>query len=290
MADFQLQDKASTGASRRRFDPWLVGAAVFFVAAAALSAAPALKAGPVTLAGLLLLLGVAGVAVLGLVAIKGSAAGGNDVDQAEGFLDALSEPAALAAADGRLLAANLAWREVMGEQRRLPKGVAGSSLFAALVQARKGEMAQAVLRAGGVDHTAKVSRLAGGRLLIRLTPIVEAAPVAETLTPIAIPERAVPPPSSLDAFAGASPFGAALLEGLEPFKSRVLETNPALTTMTGGKAGVVFGDLIDPASRNEAETRLSEGRAGPFEVRLARDPSRIAHLYLYAPKAAWWPT
>jgi two-component system cell cycle sensor histidine kinase/response regulator CckA len=141
MADFQLQDKASTGASRRRFDPWLVGAAIFFVAAAALSAAPALKAGPVTLAGLLLLLGVAGVAVLGPGGHQRLGPRGNDVDQAEGFIDALSEPAALAAADGRLLAANLAWREVMGEQRRLPKGVAGSSLFAALVQARKGEMA-----------------------------------------------------------------------------------------------------------------------------------------------------
>jgi len=281
MADFQLQDKASTGASRRRFDPWLVGAAVFFVAAAAFSAAPALKAGPVTLAGLLLLLGVAGVAILGLVAIRGSAAGGNDTDQAEGFIDALSEPASLAAPDGRLLAANLAWREVMGEQRRLPKGVAGSSLFAALVQARKGEMAHGVLRASGVDHTAKVSRLAGGRLLIRLTPIVEPERVVETLAPAPVAERAAPPPTTLDAFAGASPFGAALLEGLDPFKSKVLEVNPALTTMTGGKPGMVFGDLIDTASRAEAETRLNEGKAGPFEVRLARDQTRIAHLYLY---------
>ena len=281
MADFQLQDKASTGASRRRFDPWLAGAAVFFVAAAAFSAAPALKAGPTTLAGLLLLLGVAGVAILGLVAIKGSGAGSSDVDQAEGFLDALSESAALAAADGRLLAANPAWREVMGDQRRLPKGVAGSSLFAALVQARKGQMAEGVLRAGGVDHTAKVSRLDGGRLLIRLTPVAPAEPVAEQSIPSPVVERAPPPPTSLDAFAGASPFGAALLEGLEPFKSRILETNPALVTMTGAQAGGVFGDLIDPASRADAETRLNEGRAGPFEVRLARDPSRIAHLYLY---------
>ncbi|AAK23062.1 response regulator [Caulobacter vibrioides] len=281
MADLQLQDKVSTGAPRRRFDPWLVGAAVFFVAAAALSAAPALKAGPTTLAGLLLLLGVAGVAVLGLVAIRGSALSGGDADQAEGFIEALAEPAALAAADGRVLAANGPWREVMGEQRRLPKGVAGSSLFAALVQARQGQMAEGMLSAGGTDYTAKVSRLAGGRLMIRLAPIVVAEPVVEDASPAPVAERAAPPPSSLDAFAGASPFGAALLEGLEPFTSRVLETNPALTTMTGAKAGVLFGDLIDAASRAEAETRLNEGRAGPYEVRLARDPSRIAHLYLY---------
>ncbi|WP_297506383.1 cell cycle histidine kinase CckA [uncultured Caulobacter sp.] len=281
MADFQLQDKAPPGAARRRFDPWLAATAVFFIGAAVLSAAPALKAGPATLAGLLLLLGVAGVAILGLVAIRGSALGGQDADQAEGFIEALSEPAALAAADGRLLAANPAWRAVMGEARRLPRGVAGSSLFAALVQARQGQMAEGVLRAGGVDHTAKVSRLAGGRLLIRLTPIVATEAAAEPTAPALEAERAPPPPKSLDAFAGASPFGAALLDGLEPFTSRVLETNPALTTMTGGKAGVVFGDLIDAGSRAEAETRLNEGRAGPYEVRLARDPGRIAHLYLY---------
>jgi two-component system cell cycle sensor histidine kinase/response regulator CckA len=281
MVDTQLQDKVSAGAPRRRFDPWLVGAAVFFVAAAALSAAPALKAGPTTLAGLLLLLGVAGVSVLGLVAIRGSALSGGDADQAEGFIEALGEPAALAAADGRVLAANAPWRDVMGDRRRLPKGVAGSSLFAALVKARKGEMAEGVLSAGGIDYTAKVSRLAGGRLLIRLALSVMAAPVVEDSSPAPVTERAPPPPSALDAFAGASPFGAALLEGLEPFTSRVLETNPALTTMTGAQAGVVFGDLIDAASRAEAETRLNEGRAGPYEVRLARDPARIAHLYLY---------
>jgi two-component system cell cycle sensor histidine kinase/response regulator CckA len=284
MADYQLQDKASTGAARRRFDPWLAGAAIFFVAAAALSAAPALKAGPTTLAGLLLLLGVAGVAVLGLVAIKGSnaASAANDVDQAEGFIEALSEAAALAAPDGRLLSANAAWRILMGEQRRLPNGPAGAGLFAALVQARKGEMAEGALNAGGADYAAKVSRLAGGRLLIRLSPVAVAVPVAETLAPAPVVEQAsASQTNSLDAFAGASPFGAALLEGLEPFNSRILETNPALTAMTGAKAGVVFGDLIDAASRADAETRLNEGKAGPFEVRLARDATRIVHLYLY---------
>ena len=281
MADLHLQDKALAGARRRRFDPWLVGAAVFFLAAAGFAAAPALKAGPATLAGLLLLLGVAGVAVLGLVAIRGSAAAGDDSDQADAFIEALSEPAGLAAPDGRVLSANGPWRALMGPQRRLPKGVAGSSLFAALVQARNGEMAEGVLRAGGVDHTAKVSRLAGGRLLIRLTPIAAPEPAAEPIAPAPAAERAAPPPNSLDAFAGASPFGAALLEGLEPFKSRVLEANPALTAMTGAKAGMTFGDLIDAASRAEAETRLAEGRAGPYEVRLARDATRIAHLYLY---------
>ncbi len=281
MADLHLQDKALAGAGRRRFDPWLAGAALFFLAAAGFSAAPALKAGPATLAGLLLLLGVAGVAVLGLLAIRGTAQSGDDSDQAETFIAALSEPASLAAPDGRVLAANAAWRGLMGSQRRLPKGVAGAGLFAAMIQARNGEMAEGAVRAGDADHLAKVSCLPGGRLLIRLSPIATPEPVAEPAAPAPAAERAAPPPNTLDAFAGASPFGAALLEGLEPFTSRVLEANPALTTMTGAKAGVVFGDLIDAASRADAETRLAEGRAGPYEVRLARDATRIAHLYLY---------
>ena len=88
------------GAARRRFDPWLAAAAIFFLAAAGFSAAPALKAGPSTLAGLLLLLGVAGVAVLGLLAIRGTAQSGDDSDQAETFITALSEPASLAAPAG----------------------------------------------------------------------------------------------------------------------------------------------------------------------------------------------
>ena len=39
--------------------------------------------------------------------------------------------------------------------------------------------------------------------------------------------------------------------------------------------------LAQARQDSEAAARLAEGKAGPFEVRLARDPSRIAHLYLY---------
>ena len=43
-----------------------------------------------------------------------------------------------------------------------------------------------------------------------------------------------PPPKVLDAFAAASPFGAALLEGEDPFESRIVEANPALRAVAGG--------------------------------------------------------
>ncbi|PVM93338.1 cell cycle histidine kinase CckA [Caulobacter endophyticus] len=275
MAETPAKDMTAT---RRRADPLIWGAAIFFVLAAGFATAPALRAGPATLAGLLLLAGVAGVAILGLVAIRASAAHDNGVDVVDSFIDALGEPAALTAADGRILVSNQAWRDTLGEARRLPKD---ASLFSALVRARKGEAAEGVVVVAGQDRVALAARVAGGRLLVRLPAVVE--PVAAPLPPVApVVAQAAPPPRALDAFSGASPFGAALLEGLDPFNSKVLEANPALSAMAGAvRPGMALGELIDPPSRAEAETRLAEGKAGPFEVRLARDPSRIAHLYLY---------
>ena len=269
---------------KRRPDLLIWGAAVFLVLAAVFAAAPALRAGPATLAGLLLLGGVAGVAILGLVAIRASTSvQDQEPEGGEAFLDALSEPAALTAADGRILAANAAWVETAGDARRLPKGAAGAGLFAALVKARNGERAQGVLVIAGAERQAEAARLRGGRLLVRLPIVIEKEVVVAAAAPApAIAQAAPAAPRTLDAFSGASPFGAALLEGLDPFNSRILEANPALAAMMGPvPAGTIFGALIDPPSRSDAEGRLAEGKAGPFEVRLARDPTRIAHLYLY---------
>ena len=285
MKDFGATD--SVGAKRRP-DLLIWGAAIFLVLAAAFAAAPALRAGPATLAGLLLLGGVAGVAILGLVAIRASTAVTDpEPEGAELFVDALSEPAALTAADGRILAANAAWAQAVGDARRLPKGAAGAGLFAALVKARdgaKGEggRADGTLVIGGHERRAEAARLRGGRLLVRLPTVIEKEVFVPTAAPAPVISQSAPAPRTLDAFSGASPFGAALLDGLDPFNSRILEANPALTAMAGAvPAGTLFGALIDPPSRAEAETRLAEGKAGPFEVRLARDPTRIAHLYLY---------
>ena len=275
-----MTETSMKDAGKRRPDFLIWGAAVFLVMAAVFAAAPALKAGPATLAGLLLLGGVAGVAILGLVAIRASTnVQEQEAEGVESFIEALSEPAALTAADGRVLAANAAWAQTVGEARRLPKGAAGAGLFAALVKARTGERADGVLLIDGRERRAEASRLRGGRLLVRLPVVIEAAVGPIAAVPATTLADAAPAPRTLDAFSGASPFGAALLEGLDPFKSRVLEANPALTAMAGpAPAGTLFGALIDPPSRAEADTRLAEGKAGPFEVRLARDPTRIAHL------------
>ena len=46
----------------------------------------------------------------------------------------------------------------------------------------------------------------------------------------------------LDAFAAASPFGAALLEGEDPFESTIVEANPTLAAAPGyGGVGSTFG-------------------------------------------------
>ena len=263
---------------RKRFDLLAVMAAGFFLLAVALAALPAMNAGPATAAGLLLLVGLAGVAFLGLMAFRASSRPAQDEDATERFLAALPEAAAVAGADGRILVCNPAWTEAVGALPRLPKS--GGGLFGALVKARRGETTTATLKLADGEHAACVAPLGQGRFLVRLTdgagePLRIAS---DTHSPVI---RGVAP-ETLDAFASASPFGAALLDGEEVFGAKILEVNPALTAMTAGKAveNATFGDLIAPASHLDAGLGAAEGASGPFEVRLAHDPTRIAHLYL----------
>ncbi|MBS0363852.1 MAG: response regulator [Proteobacteria bacterium] len=275
-------------ARKGRFEPLTAAAVVFFLIAVAFAAAPALKAGVTTLAGLLLLIGLAGVACLGLFVLRDSSELPAEADGgAEQLVDALSEPAAIAASDGKVQASNAAWKSTIGLGPRLPKtGTSATSLFFALSAARRGEIAHAVIKVAGAEHEAQVSPLGARRFLVRLTgPGVGALalpPAAmEVLT--AFTGAKPPPPKVLDAFAAASPFGAALLEGEDPFEALIVEANPALKAVAGGgEKGQVFGALIEPASRADAAQKLaqSQGSGAPVEVRLAHDPARIAHLYL----------
>jgi len=193
----------------------------------------------------------------------------------EAILDALPEPAAAAAVEGRILAANGPWRELLGRSGRLP---AAPSLYAALAAARRGEPGEGRLMAGGEERTARVSAVGERLLLIRL-----AEPVANH--PEAAPSRAsaehLAAPATLDVLAAASPFGAALLDGPDPFTAKVVQANPALEAMARGKKllGHSLAHLIDPKSRKEAAERLA-GKPGPVEVKLVGEPARTAQLYL----------
>jgi two-component system cell cycle sensor histidine kinase/response regulator CckA len=279
----------------RKTDPLIALAVLFFLLAVAFAAAPLLNRGPETLAGSLLLFGLAGVCCLGLFVLRGAAEEPVETEVgAETFLAALDEPAAVVAPDGRLLTTNPAWREAMGAAPRLPKsGAAASSLFGALAAARRGELGRAALKTGGQERDALVSPIGPRRFLVRLTgrgngPLALPSSAMEVLNAVA--SAKAPPPKVLDAFAAASPFGAALLEGEDPFEAKIIEANHALAQLApGGEAGQVFGRLIEPASRLDAGLRLDQVRDGhtPLEVRLAHDPTRIAHLYLSQSGGRW---
>ncbi|WP_293476234.1 cell cycle histidine kinase CckA [Phenylobacterium sp.] len=279
----------------RKTDPLIALAVLFFLLAVAFAAAPLVNRGPETLAGSLLLFGLAGVCCLGLFVLRGTVEEPVETEVgAEVFLSALDEPAAVAAPDGRLLTTNPAWREAMGSAPRLPKsGAAASSLFGALAAARRGELGRASLKTGGQEREAMVSPIGPRRFLVRLTgrgsgPLALPSSAMEVLNAVA--GAKAPPPKVLDAFAAASPFGAALLEGEDPFEARIVEANPALAQLApGGEAGQEFGRLIEPASRLDAALRIDQAREGhtPLEVRLAHDPTRIAHLYLSQSGGRW---
>src|ERR1700722_2775191 len=151
------QDQADAGPAVRllvgpdrrrsaRFDLLTAAAATFFGLALMFAIYPAVHAGPPVLAGLLLLLGLAAVAFFTLLALRG---GRREIDEGVGpetIVEALSEPSALATADGRIVRSNNAWVRSVGGGGRLPKAVQASGLFDAMTAARRGEAAGTLLR------------------------------------------------------------------------------------------------------------------------------------------------
>lgn len=281
-----LQPMARADMSEKRkfrFDPLVGAAAGFFVLAAGLAAYPALKVGVETLAGLLLLIGLAGVACLGLLAFRasGTSTEPDDTPMLEAIVEALPEAAAITGLDGKIIAANDHWTAELGGGGRLPRNGQAAGLYGAFNRARRGLTAQTSLKLKTGERDLNVAPLGPGRFLLRL-----AAEQAQLSAPAEIASRALAIPTAdeagLDALAAASPFGAALLDGADVFTARIVEANTALGEITGGAArpGLVFGELVAESSRLDAGLGAAEGRAGPFEVRLNHDNTRIGHLYL----------
>ena len=265
----------------------LAAAGLFLVAVLAL-AAPVLHSGKASWPALLLLIGVAGTSFLGVFAFAAAHRPEPRLDEPtlEDLVNALADPAAVASVDGRTLGANDAWRAAMGSSGRLPRsGTDGPVIYAILRRAEAGEAAEGTLSG---DQIVSAARIDGRRILVRLR--AAAAPsVAEAPQGVASPSEAgtdAAIPSSLDAFAAASPFGACLLSGSDPFAAVMADLNPALSGLTDGAArpGVPFTAILDPAGMADLRERLATRPAGPVEVRLAAKQStgqpRIAHLYL----------
>ena len=278
------------GRKGRRVDPLAVAAAIFFALALVFGAYPAFRAGPASIGGLLLLLGLAGVAFFTILALRGGdVRGGGEEASADAVVDALSEPSALITSDGRIVCANAAWTAALGPGPRLPKTASSSGLFAAISAARRGEAGILEFAPDGPADTARIGVLGARRFLVRLLapaatasleapapsdPDIAAAPVLDAVKSA--------PPSALDAFAAAAPFGAAMLHGEDPLAAVIGGVNETFLAITGGAdpSGRRLAELIEPGSWAEAAQRIGEGRNGPVEVRLAHAPERITHLYL----------
>jgi two-component system cell cycle sensor histidine kinase/response regulator CckA len=270
MAD--LKDRKAKG----RLDILVLAGGAFFVAAVLAAAWPLVRSGPGTVGGLMLMAGLGGVAILGLIAFRHAPPPETSSDL-EPLLEALDEPAAAVAADGRLAAVNGAWRNALGPMTRLPNPRGPSALYSMMKAAVRGEVGRASLELEGRAWSAVATRLDDRRLLLRL-----AEPVAEKALPapaLAAPSNA---PAELDALASAAPFGAALLDGPDPFAATIVEANPYLTAMSPGLAlpGEPFSAIIESQSRLEAIARIASGRPGAIEVKLVGPSPRIAHLYL----------
>jgi two-component system, cell cycle sensor histidine kinase and response regulator CckA len=204
-------------------------------------------------------------------------------DEVQALIDALPQPAAVVAGDGRVTAANGAWRDCLGAGRRLPKPA--GALFAAFLKARRGGQGEGVLSLGGVEHRACVSSAGPHRFLVRLD-WSDISP-SNVGSPPTVAES--PRPMGLDPFAANSPFGAALIDGGDPFSDPIVEANGALSTVAGRavNAGDVLGDVLTPASRSEAAASHAAGQPGPHEVALADKDGKTAQLYLVSLVSGW---
>lgn len=263
-----------------------------FATVVVLAAWSVLRSGPETAAGGLLFAGLTGFVALGFLVFRSARRSTSPAEAGEApFLSALHEPAAIVAVDGRIRLANPAWRSLMGQAQRLPRTSASApGLFEALTEARRGGVGRAGLHVGGLERPVFISTVGHQRFLVRLTPAPAPTPDPETEVRPRPQISPGPTPETLDAFASAAPFGAALLGGGDPFRAPVIEANPTLATITAARdLGGAFGDLFDAASLSEARQRLESGRSHleAVEMRLAGDLARIVHLYL-SPSGDRW--
>jgi two-component system cell cycle sensor histidine kinase/response regulator CckA len=198
------------------------------------------------------------------------------------LIERLDEPAAICDLHGATRASNQAWRQAIGEERGPPD--AGDGLFSVFLRARREGRARGTLRRGQTAYTISVASFSDDRFLLRLQD--SAAEATAPPTPGTLPLEARPMAA---AFAHPSPFGAALIEGPDPFTGLILEVNAALTAICGQSVspGATLGDLITAPASVEAAAAHAAGRPGPFEVRPSAAPERTAHLYLVPAEARW---
>ncbi len=130
----------------------------------------------------------------------------------------------------------------------------------------------AVLVRAGVSLPLTIRLTDAGRYLVRLTANGRLYPADA--------------PHTARDLADLAPFGAALVDGADPFAGPIHGANAAFWAIAGrtGPAPEVatLGDLIAESSRGDVAAQLTAGREGPFPVAFATSPDRSAQLYLIA--------
>lgn len=287
-----MSDRARQASGIDGLDLLVLG---LFASVVALAAWTVLTSGPETAAGGLLFAGLTGFVALGFLVFRSARRSASPPDAGEGqFILALEEPAAIVAVDGRIRVANPAWLDLMGPAHRLPRTSASAPvLFEALTEARRGGIGRARLQLAGLERPTVISIAGPQRFLVRVLPAAPPTLASEAEARpkgVRLQVSTEPTPDTLDAFAAAAPFGAALLGGGDPFSAPVIEANPTLSDITAlPDFRGVFGDLFDAVSLAEARQRLEDGRSHleAVEMRLAGDLARIVHLYL-SPSGDRW--
>ncbi len=248
----------------------------------------------------ILIAAVAGVVFMGMFAFSGE----TDILGAEGFrasdiVKSLSEPAAVAAFDGHVLAVNSAWSDAGGGSKRLPQGEHAPALFVALREAKAQGMGRALVRLGGFDYEMVVSRLGEDLVLVRAASqgVLGNGLMLKHENPPAVQDdgflpdhhevrdhKTDLPEAIMDAFAEAAPFGAALVAGDNLFTARVTDFNTvfaALTEQAPDKlTGMTFGDLVTENSRAALAEKLVTSKSGPFDISLNVKSERALQIYV----------
>ncbi|MDO1560008.1 ATP-binding protein [Brevundimonas sp. 2R-24] len=279
MTDAQAHDAPPAAARGFRFDFWMTVGTAFFVTATACSAYAALRFDPGSAPGLVLLVGIATMALLGVFALARREQAPKELASLADWIDALIEPAAIASADGRILAANTAWGEIGGSPWALPRGADASALYVAFAEARKGQAGRALVALGQGKVELMLTPCGPDRFLVRPAPEEVLAPEVSAARPVAAARA--PDPRSAAAAAGA-PFGSAVIASGDLFDAPLTETNAALPVVLGPKArpGARLSDLIEAAGLDEIRQRAAQGAGGPFELRTLQSPPRTLHLYV----------
>ena len=219
------------------------------------------------------------------------------------LVTALSEPAAVAALDGRILAANPAWIEAGGNARRLPQGPEAPALYVAMKEARAKHVGRALVKLSNFDFEMVVTRLGEAMVLVRAASqgvlgqglllehegriennlkgedfLGEAAQaVAQPVLAAEdteAPKRLTP---GVD-FAASAPVAQALLVGDTLKEAVIRQVNPAFSTLVKIASGDLLGLSLDSLFEDgaiEAETGLPRG----LETRIKGQADCVVQIY-----------